>query len=280
MYRFLAPPAHTIIAHHLIVPTNDLHFSRFPYRFIIGYAETGHIDAHIGGRLVGAFSGNGLKHGIEHREYFDIPVVIDRSLAIGLQMIGVDHVHVVEICGGRFIGQIHRVFQRQIPHRESFKLGIACTDTPFVLMVQLGQTHSHFAAARTGGRHHHQGTSGLHIFVFAVSLVADNQGHIGGVAGNGVMEIDLQSQMLQLGFELIRRRLAAIAGDDHTAHIKPDAPESIDQAKCIGIISDTQIAPDLVFLDVGSVDGHNHLGLIRQALKHAHFGRLCPRIPE
>ena len=66
-----------------------------------------------------------LEHGLQHREDLHITVVVDGGHAIGLQMEGVDHVHVVQIGGGRLVGEVDRVVQGQVPDGEGLKLGIA-----------------------------------------------------------------------------------------------------------------------------------------------------------
>ena len=54
----------------------------------------------------------------EHRESFHVAVVVHGRLVVRLQMEGVDHVHIVQIGGGRLIGQVHGVAERQVPDGE------------------------------------------------------------------------------------------------------------------------------------------------------------------
>ena len=105
-------------------------------------------------------------------------------------MEGVDHVHVVQIGGGGFVGQAHRMLERQVPDREGFKLGIARVDAPGVLLVELAQAGGHFAAAGAGGRHQHQRAAGFDIFVAAKAVLAHDQLHVIGVALDGIMAVD------------------------------------------------------------------------------------------
>ena len=109
-------------------------------------------------------------------------------------MEGVDHVHIVQVRRGGLIGQVHRMLQGQVPDGEGLKLGVAGGDAPLVVVVQLAETGGHFAAAGAGGRHHHQGTAGLDIVVFAQALVADDVGHIGRVAGDGIVAVAPDAQ--------------------------------------------------------------------------------------
>ena len=57
-----------------------------------------------------------------NREDLNITVVVDGCLSIGLQMERIDHIHIVEVCCSRFIRQIYRMLQRQIPDRECLNL--------------------------------------------------------------------------------------------------------------------------------------------------------------
>ena len=89
--------------------------------------------------------------------------------------------------GSGLVGQVDRVFEGNVPDGERFKLGVTGLDASLVLVVQLGQTGGHFAAAGAGGRDDHQRALGLDVLVLAVALVADDAGHIVGVAGDLVV---------------------------------------------------------------------------------------------
>ena len=47
------------------------------------------------------------------------------------------HIDIIKIGGSCFIGNVDRMTQRQIPDRESFKLGIAGGNAAFVFMIEL-----------------------------------------------------------------------------------------------------------------------------------------------
>ena len=119
-----------------------------------------------------------LKHGVEHREDLHVAVIVDGGLAVGLQMEGVDHVHVVEVGGGGLIGQVHRVLQRQVPDGEGLIFGVARADAPLVLVIELAEAGGHFAAAGAGRRDHHDGAAGLDVVVSAQALVGDDVRHV------------------------------------------------------------------------------------------------------
>ena len=70
---------------------------------LVGEAVAYHVDSHVGGRLVGILTVDALEEGVQHWEYFDVAVVVDRGTAIGLQMERVDHVDIVQIGRGSLV---------------------------------------------------------------------------------------------------------------------------------------------------------------------------------
>ena len=86
-------------------------------------------------------------------------------------MEGIDHVHIVQICRSSFIGEIDRMLEREIPHREGFKLGIARIDASLVLMVELGEAGSHFSAAWPRGCDDHQRPGSLYIIITSEAIL-------------------------------------------------------------------------------------------------------------
>ena len=137
-----------------------------------------------------------------------------------------------------------------------------------MLVVELGETGGHFAAARPGGGDHHQGAAGLDELVAAVALVADDFGDVVGVALDGVVAVDLQPQPLQPGLEGVGGGLAGVAGDHHAAHIQPPAPELVDKPEHVAVVGDAQVPPDLVLLNVAGVDGDDDFRLVPELLQH------------
>ena len=67
---------------------------------------------------------------------------------------------------------------------------------------------------QTRSRDDYQGAGGLNVIVLAVAFVADNEGHIAGVAFDTVMAVYFDVTVLQLGFELVGAALAAVLGDE------------------------------------------------------------------
>ena len=135
-------------------------------------------------------------------------------------------------------------------------------------MVELAETGSHFAAAGTGGRNHHQRMGGLDILVAAIAFLADNDVDIVGIAGNGVVAVGPHAQSVETLEEGVRRRLAVVLGNHHAAHIQVHASEDINEPQHILLIGDPQITPDLVLFDIAGADGHHDLHVVLQLLKH------------
>ncbi len=121
----------------VIVSADDLLAGDFPAYLVVTDTVSRHIYAHIGGRLVRALPIDLLEHRLKDREDLHIPVIIHGSLAICFQVEGIDHVDIVEICGGCLIGKIDRMLQRNIPDREGLELGIPCGDSPPVFLIEL-----------------------------------------------------------------------------------------------------------------------------------------------
>ena len=134
-------------------------------------------------------------------------------------MEGVNHIHVLQIRSGGLIGHIHGMLQGQIPNGEGFKLSIASLNPALIFMIQLGQAGSHLATARSGGSHHHQRAGGLYIIVASITLIADNMLHIMRITLDGIMEVNLNIQCLQLLFEAFDRFLPFILGNNNAAHV-------------------------------------------------------------
>ena len=183
-------------------------------------------------------------------------------------MEGVDHIHVVQVCCCRFIGQIYRMTQRDIPDGEGFKLRIARLYPSFVLMVQLRKAGRHLAAAGAGCCQHHQRTLCFNIIIFAKAFFAYDQRDIGRIAFDGVMFINLDPQSFQFLFISHHAGLTVKLGQNHTAHIQTIAAEGIDQAQYIRIVSDAQIAAHLVFFNITCADDNNDFRIILQLYQH------------
>ena len=77
-----------------VVAADDLLTRGLAAGFIVDDRACDHVDAHVRRALVGALAVDGAEHGLEHRENFNVAVIVDRRHAVSVQMEGVDHVHV------------------------------------------------------------------------------------------------------------------------------------------------------------------------------------------
>ena len=163
------------------------------------------------------------------------------------------------------------MLQGEIPYREGLKLGIASTDTPFVLVVELRETGSHLSTARPRSRHDDQRTGGLHIVVLTKALVTGNKIHIVGITVDGIMEIRLDTLTLQTMTELIGGMLTIVVGDHHGAHHEVTAHKLVAKSQYILVVSDAQVCTYLVLLDVFSTDHNHDLDAVAQLCQHPEF---------
>ena len=172
-----------------VVAAYDFLLGCLTAHFIIGNAEPGHVDAHIGGRLVGTLSVDAFEDGVQHGEYLDVAVIVDGSFAIGLQMEMVDHVHIVQVGSCSLVS--HGMLQWNVPDGERLELGVAGLDATAVLVVELRQAHRHLSASWAGCRNHHERTCGLHVVVLAESFFRVDKLYVGGIALDEIVVIHL-----------------------------------------------------------------------------------------
>ena len=209
-----------------------------------------------------------FKDGNQHGESLHIPVVVHSGHPVGIQVEGVDHIHIIQIRRGSLIGQVHRMIDGQIPNGEGFKLGIACSNPPLVLMIELAQAGGQFAAAGAGGRHHHQFPGGFNVIVLTKALVADDMGSIRRIAGNVIVMIHPDAHSFQTGLESRGHGLTVEPGKHHAGNIQSQLPENINQADHIPVIGDAQILPDFALFNIPGIDGNHHLHLVLHLQQH------------
>ena len=183
----------------------------------------------------------------------------------------VDHVHIVQVGSGRFVGNVDRMFQWQIPHRERLKLGVASAYAALVFIVELAEADRHFAAARSRSSDNDQFAARLNIVVFAESFVAGDQFHIVWVAIDKIMNVGFDAHALKAMSELVGRPLTIVVGDDNRTHHEVASHELISQTQHILVVGDAEVGPHLVLFDVFCADNNDDFELRPQLGEHFQF---------
>ena len=267
--RLLVRLAADMLHQRGVVAAQDLHARRLAAGVVIDDAVACHVDAHVGGRLVGARAVDALKYGAQHGEDLHIAVVVDGRLPVSLKVERVDHIHVVEIGGRRLIGEVHGVLERQIPDGEGLELGIAGCNAVLMLMVELAEAGRHLAAAGTRRGDDHKGVRRFDIIVFAEAFVTDDMGNVGGVACDGIVAVVFDAELFQTLDKRVGGSLSGILRDHDAADKEPKRLEGVHQTQAVVIISDAEVAADLVFLYVIGIDCNDDLHIVLELLKHA-----------
>ena len=238
---------------------------------VVADAVARHVHAHIRGALVRRAAVDALEHGVEHGEDLHVAVVVDGRHAVGLEVEGVDHVHVVEVDGRGLVGEVHGVAQRQVPDRERLKLGVARAHAALVLVIELAQARGHLAAAGAGRGHDDEAARRLDVVVAAEAVVTDDARDVGRVVRDDVVPVHADAERLEPALELFGRGLAAVVRDDDAADIQSAALERVNQAQGVVVIGDAEIAAALVALDIVGRDGDDDLRVVLHLHEHAHL---------
>lgn len=159
------------VAKAFVVTADDFPFGGYFADFVVDDAVSCHVDAHVGRTFIGAISVDKFKCGVKYGEGFHVAVVVDGCDSVGVEVERVDDVDVVKVGGGGFVGQVDRVFQRNVPDRESFEFGISGVDSSFVFVVELRKANGEFSAAWAWGCDHHERAFGFNVFVLTISIV-------------------------------------------------------------------------------------------------------------
>ena len=121
---------------------------------------------------------------------------------------------------------------------------------------------------RAGRGDDHEGVAGLNELVATEAVLADDVCHVRGIVGDGIVAVDLHAQIFQSLLEGVHGTLTYIAVDDHATDVQSHRAEGVDQAKHLAVIGNAQVAAEFVVLNVGGVDGDDHLGILGQRAKH------------
>ena len=126
-----------LIDQGLVVASNDFLLPRFAANGVVADAVARHVDAHVGGRLVRRFAGDFPKQCHQQRKHFDVAVVADHLLVVGLQVEGIDEVDVFKVGCGRLVGHIDRMAEGKVPNGECLELRISGLDPSAILVKEL-----------------------------------------------------------------------------------------------------------------------------------------------
>ena len=164
------------------------------------------------------------------------------------------------------------MLERQIPDRECLELGIAGIDSPFVLMVKLGEAGRKLSRARPGSGDDHERPARLDVFIFAISLVAHDQVKIVRIPLDNIVQIYPDPVLFQVVLKEDRAVLILEMRYAHRSHIETAVTEFIDQTQDVGVIRDSEIPAYLVVLYIDRRDDDDHFRLIPKLHEHLQFG--------
>ena len=162
-------------------------------------------------------------------------------------MEGVYHIDIIEVGRSSLIGNVHRMLERETPHREGFKLRITGLYATLVLIVKLTETYCHLTAAGTGGGDDDKRTRSLHIVIASETIVRINEIDIGRITLDGVVIISSDAEAFESLAESIGTALAVVVGN----HYRPDKESAflklLAQTQHIHVIGDAKVIAHLVF---------------------------------
>ena len=251
-----------------VVAADDLLLGGPAAGIVVADGKTGHIDAHVGRRLVRAFVHDALEDLLENRENFDIAVVIDGRLSVCLQVERVNHIDIRKICRRCLIGEVDGMLERKIPDREGFKLRIAGLHAALMLLINLGKAGCHLAGTGAGSSDDNKLAGGLNVLVASVAIAAENQRNVGGISLNHIVKIAADAELLEALAEVIRSRLSGILGDHDAADIEAAVLKGFFQTESVIVVGDAEIAANLVLLDGICTDDNDDFRLVLELLQH------------
>ena len=254
-----------------VVAADNLVAGSVAAHVLVAHAESNHVHTHIGGRLIWILAVHALEDGIQHREDFDVAIVVHCNLSVSLKVERVNHIHVVEVGGSSLVSHIHGVLQRQVPYGEGLKLGITGFHATLVLVIELTKAHSHLATARTGCRDYNKLTRSLGKVVAAETVVGINKFHIVGISVDGVVIAHLNAHALEARTIGIGAFLTVVVSDNNIGGVQTRFLKLATQAQHIFVVGDAQVAAHLVLFDVESANHNYHLGNIAQLHEHSQF---------
>ena len=191
---------------------------------------------------------------------------------MGGQVEVVNNIGIIKVHRGRLIGQVHGVFQGEIPDREGFKLGVAGIIAALVFVVDLRESGGQLAGARAGRGDHDKVTGGFRKLIAAKTLFGHDEVRIGGVAGDNAVARHLESEALDLVDEGLRLGVAFLQlGHDDVFYQESAAAEYVHQAQQVIFIKNAQVRAHLLAGDIFRVDADEDLYVLFDALQHRDF---------
>ena len=249
-------------------PADDLLARGVAHDLVVDDAEADAVDAHVRRRLVGT---GPFRHLLPDRhqqgEGVDVAVVVDRLDAVGLLVVRIDHVLVVQVDRRRLVGDVERMVQGKVPHRERLELRVAGGLAHAVLVVDLRQARRELPGARTRRRHDHDRSLGLHVLVLAVAHVGHDRVDVRRIAGGLVVVVDPDAAALELRAELHHGRLLLVARDDDAADRQAQAAQVVDQLQRVVRIGNAEVGAHLLALDVAGEEAEDHFRLVLEGLQ-------------
>ena len=239
---------------------------------VISNAEADHIHAHVRWRLVRGGAGELFQKRAQQRKRFHIAVVIHGGFAVGGQVEVVNNIGIIEVYRGCLIGQVHGVFQGEIPNREGFKLGVSGVIAALMLVVDLRKRSSQLAGAGARRGDHDEVAGGFRKLIAAKTFIGHDEVRIGGVTRDNTVARHLEAEALCLVDEGFGLGVAFLQlGHDDVFYQESAAAEYVHQAQQVIFIKNAQVRAHLLAGDIFRVDADEDLYVLFDALQHRDF---------
>ena len=177
-------------------------------------------------------------------------------------MEGVNHNHILEIYCCCLIGNIDRMFQRNVPDWKGFELWIACRPTPLVLVIELAEAGGQFTTIRSWRRHDNNLLCRFDVRILAIAFLANNCLYVGRVAFCLPMDINLDSPPFQFMYKDFSRGLVIVSCDNYRVYLEFITSKVINQPEHFHIIGDAKVSTDFILFNISCIEANHHFHLI------------------
>jgi len=213
----------------------------------------------------------------EHGKDLHVTVVVDGLYVVGLQVKGINHIEILDIGRGGFVGYIYRVIDRQVPYGKGLKFSVSRVNPPLVFMIDLREARGHFSAARARPGDDYQRFFSLNKIIGPVSFITDNQIDLCRIAFCKLMSKDLYISALQFVLEELCGWLAVVSCNDNPQDVDPPSSKVIYEFEGLCIIGDAEICSNLFSFNIPRVYAKEYISLILQFLEEPHLDiRIIP----